>query len=139
VQVRRPSVSIAISCIALVVDTAGTSIAAAPIVKRALYADNAGKLGGKTLRQVIASPGPASSAGALISIRTATATLASQEQRALTVRCAAGERILAGGWTSEAPLLGTNSRPTGSDVWEVGLVNLVSEQANVTLYATCVR
>ena len=136
---RKPSAALVISCLALVVASAGTGVAATPIVKRALFADNAGKLGGKTLSQVAARPGPASSAADAVSIRTSTETLTAQQQKALKVRCSGGERVVGGGWTSSSPLLGTNTHPSAADEWEVELVNLVSGSATVTLYALCVR
>ena len=46
--VKAPSPALVISCVALFVALGGTAIAAAPIAKRALFANNAGKLQGKT-------------------------------------------------------------------------------------------
>jgi hypothetical protein len=49
-KLRMPSPALVISLIALLISLAGTSIAAVPPVKRALFASNAGKLQGKKLR-----------------------------------------------------------------------------------------
>jgi hypothetical protein len=139
VRLGRLSPSLVIACAALVIATAGTAIAATPAVKRALYAENAGKLGGRKLAQVAALPGPASSAARLVSVETTSATLAPQEEREVTIRCTGRDRVLSGGWTSTTPLLGTNGRPSAIGTWTVNLVNLVSSEAAVTLYATCIR
>ena len=62
---RRPSPALAVALLALFVSLAGTAVAAGvvPLAKRALVANNAKKLGGKTRAQVAATPGPATSLG----------------------------------------------------------------------------
>ena len=58
-----PAPATVLASIALLVSLSGTAIAAGavPLAKRALSADNAKKLGGKTAAQVAAIPGPADS------------------------------------------------------------------------------
>lgn len=60
-RVRRPSVATVLASIALLVSLSGTAVAAGvvPLAKKAFFARNAGKLQGKTARQVARIPGPA--------------------------------------------------------------------------------
>jgi hypothetical protein len=64
-RLRRPSPALVVALLALFVSLAGTAVAAGvvPLAKRALVADNAKKLGGKTRAQVAATPGPATTLG----------------------------------------------------------------------------
>ena len=41
-KLRLPSPAMVIACVALLVSMSGTAIAASPVVKRALFANNAG-------------------------------------------------------------------------------------------------
>ena len=62
-RLRAPSPALVIAIIALFVSLSGTAVAAGvvPMAKRALFANNAGKLQGKSARQIAALPGPATS------------------------------------------------------------------------------
>jgi len=70
VHIKRPSPATVLASIALLVSLSGTAIAAGavPLAKKALFAKNAGKLQGKTARQVAAIPGPATSLNGLTRI-----------------------------------------------------------------------
>jgi hypothetical protein len=61
VPFKHPSPATVLASIALLVSLSGTAIAAGavPLAKKALFARNAGKLQGKTARQVARIPGPA--------------------------------------------------------------------------------
>ena len=89
---RLPSPAIVIACVALLVSTSGTAIAASPIVKRALFANNAGKLQGKTAAEVAALPGPASTAAGVVSTKTLADTVGAGAARELTIACDAGKK-----------------------------------------------
>ena len=56
---RYPSPALVVAVLALFVSLSGTAVAAGvvPMAKKALFANNAGKLQGKTLQQVAALPG----------------------------------------------------------------------------------
>ena len=62
-RLRTPSPALVVAVIALFVALSGTAVAAGvvPMAKRALFANNAGKLQGKSARQLAALPGPATS------------------------------------------------------------------------------
>lgn len=62
-RINLPSPATVLASIALFVSLSGTAIAAGavPLAKKALFANNAGKLQGKTAEQVAAIPGPATS------------------------------------------------------------------------------
>jgi hypothetical protein len=64
-KLHRPSPALVVASLALFVSLAGTAVSAGvvPLAKRALVADNAKKLGGKTRAQVAATPGPATTLG----------------------------------------------------------------------------
>ena len=64
-RTNRPSPATVLASIALLVSLSGTAIAAVPVAKKALFAKNAGKLQGKTARQVAAIPGPATTLNGL--------------------------------------------------------------------------
>src|SRR3712207_6221765 len=95
----RPSPSMVVALLALFVALGGTSVAAAPAVKRALFADNAAKLQGKTAKQVAALPGPADAISRLLLTRTVDFPLAADEQRDFSVSCRKG-RAISGGFSS---------------------------------------
>jgi hypothetical protein len=60
-RIKLPNPAIVLASIALLVSLSGTAIAAGavPLAKKALFANNAGKLQGKTAAQVAAIEGPA--------------------------------------------------------------------------------
>jgi hypothetical protein len=91
ITLRKPSPALVVASFALFVSLGGTAVAAAPIVKRPLYADNAGKLGGKTLAAVVRQ----SAAEGGEDIRLVGRPRAGAD---FTVTCDAGQKAIAGGW-----------------------------------------
>jgi hypothetical protein len=140
-RIRRPTVSLVVACVALVVASTGTAVAATPVVKRALFANNAGKLQGRTAAQIAALPGPAASARALVAV-------ASREFLALPgsgtrepVTCPSGRAIglrweTVGGGRA-API---SIQETSETTWTVEMQNLREDgPARGTLFLTCLR
>ena len=140
-KLKVPSPALVISCIALFVALAGTSIAAGPPVKRALFANNSGKLQGKTAAQVASLPGPASSAARLVSVKTAPFSLNPGEERMFSVPCSPDEKAVSGGFTSQNAVIAADTLPTSDGAgWQIYLINLSSSQgASGTVDAVCLR
>lgn len=97
-KLRLPSPAMVIACVALLVSMSGTAIAASPVVKRALFANNAGLLQGKTAAQVAGLPGPASSAAGLVTVKTAAWSLAPGQASDFAATCNAGQKAVSGGF-----------------------------------------
>jgi hypothetical protein len=137
-KLRLPSPAIVIACVALLVSMSGTAIAASPVVKRALFANNAGKLQGKSSVEIAGLPGPASTAAGLLSTKTMAESLGPDSGREFTIGCDAGKKIVSGGFSTTGSVLPFDSRPTSETTWGMFLANLSSSQgATVTLYAVC--
>jgi hypothetical protein len=148
----RPSPALVVAVIALFVALGGTAGAVVaqtvPLAKRSLSADNAKKLGGKTLAQVVAqasasavkAPGPASTAAGLVSVKTANNTIAANSATEFTIACDAGQKVLGGGFASDGDVLALDSHPANDSTWRVFLVNAnETAAAQVALFATCLR
>jgi hypothetical protein len=143
-NLRVPSPAFTVALVALFVALSGTAVAAGvvPLAKRALVADNAKKLGGKTRSQVAATPGPASSIAGLVSVRSAPWSLAADGASDFSVSCSAGEKALAGGYDNPVgTALAIDTRPASDDSgWKLFLGNLSSTAAaSGTLYAVCAK
>lgn len=142
-RIRHPSPALVISVLALFVSLSGTAVAAGvvPMAKKALFANNAGKLKGKTLAQVAALPGPANKAAALVSVTSTPFSLGVSEERDFTVQCASGTKAISGGYTSPNTVLAFDSRPSADGAgWGVYLVNLSNSAAGAgAVYAVCLR
>jgi hypothetical protein len=144
-KLRTPSPALVVALIALFVSLSGTAVAASPIVKRALFADNAGKLKGKTPTQLIQQaaqlPGPASSAAGLVTIKTASFSLAPNGEADVIVACDGGQRAVGGGFDSAGPVLNFDTRPVNNGAaWAMYVVNLhETNAASGTGYAVCLR
>jgi hypothetical protein len=144
-KLRTPSPALVVALIALFVSLSGTAVAASPIVKRALFADNAAKLNGKTPAQVVQQaaqlPGPASSAAGLVTIKTASFSLAAKAGTEVIVTCDGGQRALGGGFDSDGPVFNFDTRPMSNGAaWAMYLAN--PDEANAhsgTAYAICLR
>jgi hypothetical protein len=144
---RLPSPAMVVALVALFVALGGTAVAAGPIVKRALLADNALKLQGKPLAAVVQQaaaegaklPGPASTAAGLVSTKTlAAGSIAPRSGREFPISCDAG-RIVSAGYSSSGAVVAWDSRPTGDTTWSIYLGNLdESAAADVSMYAVCV-
>jgi hypothetical protein len=143
-RIRRPSPALVVAMVALFAALGGTAIGAAvvPLAKRALSADNAKKLGGKTPAQVAATPGPASSIASLVTIKTAAFSLTPNQVADFTVACDSGQKVVAGGWTDTTNnVFGLDTRP-GSDAasWVFSMFNISNANpGSGTVYALCVR
>jgi hypothetical protein len=150
-----PSPAIVISVIALFVALSGTAVAAGvvPLAKRALTADkakvsdNAKKVGGKTAAQVTseaaAKAGPASTASGLVTVRTTPFTLNPNQGQMYAIACAAGEKVLSGGFSYDGETLvqSADSAPAADGAsWRMFLVNFSdANAASGTLQAVCLR
>jgi hypothetical protein len=156
----RPSPALIVALIALFVALSGTAVAAGivPLAKRALSADNAQKLGGKTavqvaalpgpastvggktLAQVAAMPGPASSVATLVSTKSAPWSLTPSQLASFTIACNAGQKAVGGGYDNpNGDALAFDSKP-GADgaSWSVLELNVSSTAAaSGSVYVTC--
>jgi hypothetical protein len=138
-KLRMPTPAVAISLIALFISLAGTSIAAAPPVKRALFASNAGKLQGKKLKEVAAMPGPTRSVGGLVFARTVDRVLRRGQEAEITAACGAGAKAISGGFISDGGVATRDTRASRDNAWTYSVVNLGETTARVTVQAICVR
>lgn len=148
---RLPSPAMVVALIALFVALGGTAVAASPIVKRALLADNALKLSGKPLTAVVQQaaadgaklPGPASTAAGLVTTVTAPWSANPGQGSDFTVTCEAGQKAVGGGF--EDPIGWAHpwdSRPTSDGSgWRlyVGVGRDAPGPQSGTLYAVCVK
>jgi hypothetical protein len=142
-RIRYPSPALVIALLALFVSLSGTAVAAGvvPMARKALFANNAGKLNGKTLQQVSALPGPASKAASLVSLASTAFSLGVSEEREFTVPCPSGAKAISGGFTSANLVLGLDTRPSSEgNGWSLYLVNASNSQAATgTVHAVCLR
>ena len=160
-RLKRPSPAIVVACIALFVSLSGTAVAAGivPMAKQALFAKNAGKLQGRTARQVAAIPGPATSldgmnaadiasaegpastAAALVSSTSSPFALAPVEERDFSATCPSGAKAVSGGFTSPNTVLSADARPTADGAgWSLYLINAASSaSATGSVHAVCLR
>jgi hypothetical protein len=152
---KRLSPAFVVAMIALFVALGGTAgavvTATVPLAKRALMADNAKKLGGKTSTQIVSQaskaaqtaaqvPGPASTAAGLVTIKTQAGQIAAGAAQGFTVACDAGQKVVGGGFSSNEIVLAFDSHPSNDTTWSVFLGNLdESAPASVSVYATCLR
>ena len=157
-RMKRPSPALAVAMVSLFVALGGTAgavvSAAVPLAKRALVADNAKKLGGQTSQQIVSqavtqavsqasqAPGPASTASALVTIKTAPWSLGGGQANDFAAACDAGQKVIAGGYdnpSGDALALDTRPGPDGAS-WRVFLLNLSpSAAASGNVFATCLK
>lgn len=145
-KIRKPSPAMVVALLALFIAMGGTAVAAAvPLAKRALVADNARKLGGRTANQIItaaaAVPGPATSAAGLVTVRQGQFTLPADQEGTATLQCQSGERAISGGYTSPNAVVPLDTAPTSDGAgWQIYLVNLSSSApASGNLVVVCLR
>jgi hypothetical protein len=138
-KLRMPSPALVLSLVALLISLAGTSIAAVPPVKRALFAANAAKLQGKKLKEVAAMPGPTSSVGDLVFARTVDRVLQKGQETDVTASCGQGAKAVAGGYFSDGGVATHDSRASTDSAWTYTVVNLGETTAQVTVQAICLR
>jgi hypothetical protein len=156
-KLRLPSPAMAVALAALFVALSGTAVAAGvpALAKRALVADNAKKLAGKTPAALLATakqaadasaaaaaqqPGPASTAAGLIAVKTAAYSLGANGEGDFTVSCDAGQKAVGGGYDNPSGLalaLDTRPGPDGAS-WKVYLVG-GSSGGSGSVFVTCVK
>ena len=142
-KLRPPSPALVVALIALCVALSGTAVAASvvPMAKKALFANNAGKLQGKTVGQIAAMPGPARAVSSLVATTSTPFSLAPDGEQDYTVQCAAGAKAISGGFTTPNGVIAMDTRPWADGAgWSVYLVNLsTSEAASGTVHAVCLK
>jgi hypothetical protein len=155
-QVSSTGPALVIACLALLISMGSTAVAAGvvPLAKRALIADNARKLQGKTPAEVMSAAGrvaadiagkaegPPSTAAGLISIKQGAWTLSPDQAGDATVTCDNGQKAIAGGYdTASGAVLALDTRPVSSGgAWKIRLLNPDEDAgANGTLYTVCIR
>lgn len=148
---HRPSPAMVVAFMALFIALSGTAVAAGvvPLAKRALTADNAKKLGGKTGAQITAQaaalPGPAVSAAGLVSVQPGTFSLAAATSTnpvsgTFSVACPAGSKAVSGGYSSQQDVDSFDTIISSDGAtWTVLLVNFDTAAASGNLYAVCVK
>ena len=160
---KKPSPALVIALLALFISLSGTAVAAGivPLAKRALtadkakvatkakvadsakVADNAKKVGGQTaagiITQAAGTPGPASSAAGLVTVKQAADTIQPGTGREVVLACDAGKKVVSGGWSTTGDAFGFDSHPVGDTGWATWLgVGTSSPAAPVTLYVVCI-
>ena len=95
-----------------------------------IVADNAKKVGGVTaaqlgaasvqlaLRESPAGPSPSSTSAGLVTLKTAAASLAANDEGEFTVSCDAGQKVMGGGFTSKRAGFKCESYPASDSVME---------------------
>lgn len=144
-RLSPPSPAMVVALVALFFSLGGVAVATTaivPLAKRALTADNAKKLEKQTLAQVVATPGPASSAAGLIGVKTRDATLAAGAEGFFDTSCDSGQRAVNGGleWVSgNGNWWWSDSIPTADGMgWRIWLDSDSSSPTVFKLYAICV-
>lgn len=150
-RMRRPSVALVVAMMALFVALSGTAgavvSAAVPLAKRALNADNAKKLGGQSASQIVSqaaqTPGPASSAAGIVSVKTGTWSLGPGTGGNFTVACDAGQKAVSGGWSDPGDSSNSyQSLPTGDGAgWTTNIWTsyFATGSQSGTVYAICLK
>lgn len=162
-RLHIPGPALVIAVAALFVALGGTALAGAaavpPLAKRALVADNAKKLEGKTSAQLLATaaaaakqaadsaasaaasqPGPASTVAGLVVIKTAAVgQLPGGGFREASISCDAGQQVVGGGLSSDGLVVIFDSFPANATTWTASGGNLVNTPANVSIWATCLK
>lgn len=166
-RIHRPSPAMVIALLALFVALSGTAVAAGvvPLAKRALVADNAKLLQGKTPAALLAAPakkaleadkvdgmhaqdvallpGPASTAAGLATIKSQPGSQVPDDGRThpFTIACDAGQTVQSAGFSADNVVVAFESYPMSASTWAMDLAHMGANPApaNVTLYAICVK
>lgn len=141
---RKPTPEFAVAVLALFVALAGTANAvvdaAVPLARRALVAENAKKLNGKTAREIANTLGPASTAAGVVSTRTKAILITPGPGNTFTIDCNPNEKVIGAGYASNAAVLNlVFSYPVSERSWRMGFANVDNKTATTTLYAICIR
>ncbi len=145
-KIRHPSPALVVALLALFVALTGTAVAGSglvPLAKRALTADNATKLGGKSesavVQEAASQPGPASSAAGLVSQKTVSDSIGAKGMKMLSVSCDGGKKVTGAGWSSDGVVFDLGNHPTGDGTWTFEFANFDdSATAAVSAYIVCV-
>ena len=159
-KLRLPSPAMAVALAALFVALSGTAVAAGVpgLAKRALVADNAKKLAGQTPAGLLASakqqaeaaaanaakqPGPASTAGGLVVIKSAVWNTNPRGGGNFTAMCDAGQKVIGGGWSDPGDWSSSyQSMPTADgNGWTVNIytVSVAPGPQSGSVFAMCLR
>jgi hypothetical protein len=119
----------------------------ATLAKEATLADNAKKLGGQDasalVQQASKSPGPASTAAGLITVKTGTWSVGAGSQGDFVVACDAGQKAVSGGWEDPGGWghpWDTRPTPDGSGWRTIVAVNPQAPGTQSgTVYAICIK
>jgi hypothetical protein len=161
-RISCPSPAMVVAVAALFIALSGTAWAVGnavvPLARRALNADNAKKLGGKTAAQVAAIPGPAATLGgktadqiaaipgpasavaSLVSIKSVAWSLNPGQQGPFTAACNAGQKATGGGFDNpNGSAVAFESKPgTDGASWSVYELNVSSSApASGSVYVVC--
>lgn len=146
-SIRRPSPALVVAVIALFIALTSTAVAQGPVVRRALFANNAGKLQGSTRAQVIAQAVRAVPTPQVTTVR-GLVTSVNREFFALpgsgtteTVACSSG-RAISLYWTTtgNGAAVPTNITPVSESSWRVIVSNLRTDgPAQGTLTLVCIN
>jgi hypothetical protein len=128
-----------IALAALFISLAGTSIAAVPPVKRALFADNSAKLKGKTLKEVAAMAGPTRSVGDLVFARTVDRVLQAGQETDVTASCGPSAKAISGGFFGDENLATRDTRASTDNAWTYFVANPGTASARITIQVICLR
>jgi hypothetical protein len=116
---------------------AAGAVTAVPLAKRALNADNAKKLSGKTLTQVVSQAAALPSPTIAIT-RTGVVTIPGDAAGYAQISCSPGEKALAGGYSTSGLVIPLDTFPVDDLNWRIYLINGQSTSNNVALYVSCV-
>ena len=156
VRMKRPSPAFVVAMVAMFLALGGTAgavvTAAVPLAKRALVADNAKKLGGKSaaeigaaataaaLSQSPAGARPASTtAGLVVTKSLAAGSVSAGQLREIQVPCDSGQTAVGGGIGSDGAVAQFDSYPANATTWTLDFGNLGGGAANVTAYVVCLK
>jgi hypothetical protein len=140
-KIRLPSPAMMVALLALLVALSGTAVAAVqivPLAKRALVADNAKKLGGNTLNQIVSGIGGA--IPQLVTVKSAPWSLNPSGGNDFSAACDSGQKAIAGGFDNPSgDALSIDTRPSSDGTsWRIFLVNLSSTAAaSGNIYVVC--
>lgn len=133
-----------VALVALFTALSGTAVAAGvvPLAKRALVAENAKKVQGRTPAQLSAMPSPSRSAASLASVNSAPWSLGPDTGQDFAVRCDPGQKAVGGGFDRASGVpFAVDTRPSGDgQSWRIVLLNLSdTTPASGRVYAVCLR
>jgi hypothetical protein len=96
-------------------------------------------LEGKSLSEVAALPGPASTAAGLVTVANAPFAIPAGGGGDYSASCAAGSRVVSGGYAyaGSAFVPSLDTRPTSPTTWTIYLGNGSSQPVTGTVYAVC--